>query len=121
MKLVIELATEVIQLINTATYNNSIDVVMGYIALTVISDIDEVYYNSISSPLKDQLEEANFELPIQNFKDECFFNELGIFSKLLLSAYSMISFLYEVFYFHWFPMLIYIFVMQIYGVGNHTV
>lgn len=53
MKLTVEFATELICLMLTSTYPNSIEVVMNYIALAVISELDEVYYNSIKSPLKD--------------------------------------------------------------------
>ena len=53
MKLTVEFITELICLIITATYNDSIEVVMNYIALGVISELDEVYYRTIKSPLKD--------------------------------------------------------------------
>lgn len=53
MKATVEIVTEIISLAITATYNNCIDIVMNYVALSCISELDEVYYNSLSSPLKD--------------------------------------------------------------------
>ena len=53
MKLFVECGTELVSLAITATYTDSLDIVMNYIALSVISELDEVYFKSLSSPLKD--------------------------------------------------------------------
>jgi hypothetical protein len=66
MKLMVEFGTELISLAITATYTSSLDIVMNYIALSCISELDEVYFTSISSPLKDQLEDMDYKLPIRN-------------------------------------------------------
>jgi hypothetical protein len=121
MKLLIEISTEIICLIITATYNNSIEVVMNYIALAVISELDEVYYRTIKSPLKDQLEERNFQLPISNIKGETFNSGLRMGPKILLSFTDFIQFVYEVFYFHFFPMTIYLFIYMVYGEGDSVI
>ena len=121
MKLIVEFSTEVICLIITSTFNDSIEVVMNYIALGVISELDEVYYRTIRSPIKDQLEDRNYELPITNHEGDCFHKGLGFFSKLLLSLTGLIEYIYQVFYFHFFPMLIYLFILQVYGKGDTEV
>jgi hypothetical protein len=53
MKMLVEVGTELISLAITATFTNSLDIIMNYIALSCISELDEVYYRSLSSPLKD--------------------------------------------------------------------
>lgn len=121
MKLIVEFLTELVCLIITATFSDSIEVVMNYIALGVISELDEVYYRTIKSPLKDQLEESNFEMPISNFDGEKFYKGLSFFSKSLLSLTGFINYIYEVFYFHFFPMFIYLFILQVYGKGDSKV
>ena len=40
------------------------DVIMNYVALASIGELDEIYYGTINSPLKDELEERDFEIPI---------------------------------------------------------
>ena len=111
MKLIVEFSTELICLIITSTYNNSIEVVMNYIALGVISELDEVYYRTIRAPIKDQMEDRNFELPITNHGGGIFHKGLGLCSKLLLCVTGLIEYLYQVFYFHFFPMTIYLFIL----------
>ena len=64
MKLTVEFCAELVNLSATGVQDNLPDVLMNYIALMTISEIDEVYYNTIKSVLKDQLEENEFELPI---------------------------------------------------------
>jgi hypothetical protein len=39
---------------------------MNYVALASISELDEIYYKTIRSPLKDEMEERNFALSIKN-------------------------------------------------------
>ena len=111
MKLIVEFTTELICLIITSTYNNSIEVVMNYIALGVISELDEVYYRTIRAPIKDQLEDRDFELPISNHAEGSFLKGLGPCSKFLLSITGLIEYIYQVFYFHFFPMTIYLFIL----------
>jgi len=37
---------------------------MDFVALGVISDLDERYFDTLRDPLKDKLEEDGFKLPI---------------------------------------------------------
>ena len=60
MKMTVELSVEIVCLFNTSFYNDPVDVMMNYIALGCIANLDEVYYNTIRSPLKVQLESADF-------------------------------------------------------------
>ena len=52
----------------TAIYSNCLDVVLNYIALDVIGNIDEIYYGQIRTNLKEELEERGLEIPIRNFE-----------------------------------------------------
>lgn len=53
MKFTVELFQEFICLGIVSTTNDLKDVVMDYIALGVISELDEIYYQAIRMPLKD--------------------------------------------------------------------
>jgi hypothetical protein len=66
LKLIIELSTEIISLSLTAKLGAAEEVVMNYIALGCIAELDEVYYLTIRAPLKERLEEKEFEIPIYN-------------------------------------------------------
>ena len=39
---------------------------MNYVAMCGIAELDEIYYNTSSSPLKDALEDKDRQVPIQN-------------------------------------------------------
>ena len=66
MKIFVEFSVELINLALTALQGDVLEVILNYIALASISELDEMYYNSIKSPLKDQMEDKDFELPIVN-------------------------------------------------------
>ena len=63
----VEVFTEFTSLALTATCMDTKDVVMNYIALGVISELDQVYFLAIRNPLKDQFMDVKQEIPIQNF------------------------------------------------------
>lgn len=90
---------------------NPKEVVFNYIALGVISELDEVYYASVRSPLKEQLEEMNFELPIENFDKVNVKKDLDFFNRFLLSIVIYIQILYEILYFHFMPYLLFIMII----------
>ena len=84
------------------------EVVMDYIALGVISTLDNVYYESVRSPLKDQMN-AKKELPITNFKDAKILSSkndkgsiLTFFDKVLILIYNLVILFYRILYFHHF-------------------
>jgi hypothetical protein len=66
MKIFVEFTVELVNLALTSRLNSPHEVVMNYVALASISELDEIYFGIIKSPLKDELEERNFELDIQN-------------------------------------------------------
>lgn len=110
MKMLVEVGTELISLAITATFTNSLDIIMNYIALSCISELDEVYYRSLSSPLKDQMEDIDFQLPIKNTAKIPLRKGLICFDRFLLSTLYIWQFLYECLYFHVFPFYIYVFI-----------
>lgn len=57
MKIYVEFSVELINLALTALQRSPQDVVMNYVALASISELDEIYYHTIKSPLKDELED----------------------------------------------------------------
>ena len=85
----------------------------------VISDIDAMYYNTIKSSLKKQLEKRNFQLPIAN--TEQIDREIKGFSRFQLSWLSPIEFIYQTIYFHLFPLLMYKLIEIMYESGYSKV
>ena len=66
MKIFVEFLVESINIAATSLMTSVPDVIMNYVALASIGELDEIYYSTIRSPLKDELEERDFELPIKN-------------------------------------------------------
>ena len=62
----VELCTETISIALTAAMNTPANVVTNYVSLGVISRLDEIYYRTIKTALKVQLEDEKCELPIEN-------------------------------------------------------
>ena len=110
-KLIVEVFTELVSLALTAGTPDPRDVVMNYIALGVIAELDEVYFYSIRSPLKEQMTELQFQIPITNMgKVKLDQNKsLHIYNRVQLFSLKIIRFLYEAFYFHMFPYLLFVF------------
>lgn len=71
MKLQVEFMMEFVCLacISTTLGQNIKETVMDYIALGVIAQLDEIYYISLRTPLKSELEDMDLQLPISNYKD----------------------------------------------------
>ena len=82
----------------------------------VISGIDSMYYHTLKSSLKEQLESRNFELPITNTEER----EKKIVGtpRFQLAFVKSIEFVYQTFYFHVFPMCIYIFSYVLFSQGD---
>ena len=63
MKLMIEFYLEFMCLSLTSASEEVDNCVMDFVALGVISELDQRYFSSIRDPLKDRLGEINFRLP----------------------------------------------------------
>ena len=50
------------------------ETIMDFIALSVISNLDEKYYESINDPLKDKMIEEQYKIPITVKKKRELFN-----------------------------------------------
>jgi hypothetical protein len=66
MKFCVEITMEIINLYVIASTNNCLELLLNYIALNVIADLDKVYLISIKTPLKDQLVDKKFQIQIEN-------------------------------------------------------
>ena len=71
---------------------------MNYIALIVISEVDEIYYNHMRSKLKEDLEERDFEIPIENFKKLNVRGGLNWIDVILLSLVDVLYVIYDLSY-----------------------
>ena len=52
-KLMVEITTETVSIALTAAMNTPANVVTNYVSLGVISRLDEIYYRTIKTPLKE--------------------------------------------------------------------
>jgi len=94
---------------------------MNYVALASISELDEIYYNTIKSPLKDELEDKDFELPIKNFRKGMLKHGLHWFDIFLFRVVAVMRFFYVTIYFYMFPMFLYVFIYIEYGIGDSII
>jgi len=65
MKFLIEFYLEFMCLSLTSASNAVHECVMDFVALGVISELDQRYFSSIKDPLKDKLFDQNFRLPMR--------------------------------------------------------
>lgn len=110
MKLLVVFFSEIVNMMFCAQTASPILVVICYNAFTVISNMDQMYYTGVKSTLKEQFESRSFLLPIQKRA-----------KPLQMKLLPIVVFIYEVFYFHLFPMFIYLFVYWFYQTGNRKV
>ena len=67
-----------------------------------------MYYDSVNSKLREDLEEREFELPIHNSEpEEETSKKLKCIDKFLLTLGEGIYVVYELAYFHFFPYLVF--------------
>ena len=109
-KLIVEVMTEFTSLALTATCLDTKDVVMNYIALGVISELDSVYLKAIRNPLKQQFMNNNQEIPITNFEKVNVAGDLSKIDRSVFFSLKLIKFGYEAIYFHMFPYILFIFI-----------
>jgi len=109
-KFLVEILTEFTSLALTATCTDTKDVVMNYIALGVISELDEVYFLAIRNPLKQQFEDIKQEIPITNLDKVSLHDNLHKFEKCFFYLLKCLKFFYEAIYFHMFPYMLFLFI-----------
>lgn len=90
MKIFVEISVESVNFAATAVGESVGDVIMNYVALMTISELDEIYYTTIKSSLKDELEDRDFELPIRNFSRGMVQTKFHCVDKFLLWIVSVI-------------------------------
>lgn len=74
MKCIVELYLELMCVALVSKSTNIDETIMDFIALSVISNLDEKYYESINDPLKDKMIEEQFKIPITVKKKREFTN-----------------------------------------------
>ena len=108
MKFLVEICQEFVCLAIVSTTNGLKDVVMDYIALGVISELDEIYFMSIRQPLKDQMQKDEYELPVTCNKDPKIISRewdkkdspYSFCDKLLILFFNIMMCFYRIIYFH---------------------
>ena len=107
MKLFIDVSTETVSIIFTAVQNQVQDVIMNFIAMITISQVSQMYFNSLRSHLKDELFEIDFKIPITNEKQVSLKKYLSVTENILVFFNELIYSLYAGIYFYVYPVLIY--------------
>ena len=102
--------TEFVSMALIAACADCSDVVMNYIALGVISELDSVYFAAIRSPLKQQLKDMDHEIPITNVDNVDVTEDHDQLDKVYFKGLKIIKFWYEAIYFHSFPYLLFLFI-----------
>lgn len=102
MKLIIELLVELAMIISTGYENDNLYMVMDFSALTVISYIDQYYYESLKWPLKTKMEAIGLKLLDEKRKEP---QVLPKRQKVFYGLKVMITVFYETLYFHFVPYL----------------
>ena len=110
LKLAVELGAEVVSLILTASFKTVQNVVINFISMLCISQLDQMYFLSIRSVLKDQLIAKDYRMDVTNLDKKDVKSGLHWFDKMLLVLTDVLQVLYQCIYFYMFPMLIYILV-----------
>jgi len=96
----VELFLELDSLLITAVYAETFEIIMNYVALRCISELDEVYYSHVKSKLKEELEDREFKIAIENYEDEDVKGGLHWIDKILFSTVEIVNVAYDVIYFH---------------------
>ena len=110
MKFFVELYLVIMCIALVATSETPHETVMDFIALGVISNLDERYFESIKNPLKEKLIANNFAVPIEHRKKskvstkgrDCRF-------KFYWGLLNTVKMIYEVGYFHFAPYAVFLF------------
>ena len=108
LKLLLEVTLEIESMLITATMYSSIEVVLDYVALVVIAEVDQIYYDQVNSKLKDEFERREQELPIRNFENVRIHRGLHLWDQALLWTIDFIYLIYDVLYFHFFPYVVFL-------------
>ena len=66
MKIIVLFLNQVISLVNLAQYDATFEVMANFIVLVVISDLDEVYYSSVKSSLREKFDNRECKITIDN-------------------------------------------------------
>ena len=81
---------------------------MNFIAMITISQIDQMYFTSIRSHLKEELQDLDFKMPITNDKINLDLKKyLPFIDRILISINSVFIFAYKNVYFYAAPMMLY--------------
>lgn len=113
LKLIIEVLMELVNLKMTATCNKCSEIIMNFIAMCGIAQLDAVYYVSLQSPMKDSLEDRDRQVPMQNTDRQSVMIGFSCYDKVLLKVLVFIQFLYSSIYFYLFPTFLYFMIYNI--------
>lgn len=73
--------------------------------------MDDFYFNSIDSSLKEEMMLVECRLPISNGnKIDVVSKNLGVFDRVLLKVKVVIKLFYKCFYFYMYPLTVYIYI-----------
>lgn len=109
MQFIIQFLTQLVAMLIMAKQSEVKDVITMFVAFLCVAQLDEMFYQFVSSPLKDKLQQCNFIIS----QDSQYDTDLpGVSKCLIMYVNSVITFLFDFIYFYIFPYLIFAFVMM---------
>jgi len=82
--------------------------VFNYVAIIIISELDEIYYTQVNSKLKEEFEDRVMEIPIRNTQKVDITFGMHWVDYIMLKTVDGLYLLYDLLYFHFTPYLIFI-------------
>lgn len=108
MQFIIQFSTQLVAMLIMAKQSEIKDVITMFVAFLCIAQLDEMFYQFVSSPLKDNLQQCKFIIFQDSQLDD---DDLPVLSKCLIKYVNgVITFLFDFIYFYLFPYLIFAFV-----------
>lgn len=108
MQLAIYILSQVTCMIIIAQQTEPQNVILNYVVLTCVCQIDTIYYNMVNSPLKDKLIQKDYQIPWQKIVYKSKNNPWR--RKCLNALLHIIRFFYDTVYFYMFPYCIFLFI-----------
>ena len=111
MQFLIAISTELISMLMLNGQRSIIDVIMNFVSIKVIAEIDNIFIDGISDVTLIKMTEPDDgeEWTPKRIYNKIPFNQRGCLDKLLFAYYKVFKLIYNSFYFYFFPFLIILF------------
>ena len=111
MQFLIAISTEIISMLMLNGQREIFDVIVNFIAIKVIAEIDNIFIDGISDVTLIRMTEPadDEEWTPKRIYNKIPFSQRGFLDKILFAYYKVLKLVYNSFYFYFFPFLIILF------------